>query len=500
MASLCLKDISFRYHSAVSVFDRLNLQFSEGFCGVVGENGSGKSTLLRLIAGEILPDQGSFIQSPSGMKVHYCVQELFESSAEIDEFMWNYEKEACRLKHELQLNEEDVSRFGTLSPGERKKWQIGAALCSQSDILMLDEPGNHIDTFSENLILNVLKRFRGIGIIVSHHRKWLDSLTNQTVWISPGKVEVYPKPYSLAKELRDRAREREGELLDAAKRQVKMLSQQLNQAKARSASAENSKKNVRKSGDSDSRTIAAGNQADWALARLSRDVSVLQNKKQRAEENSPKAPEKILGSSIFWNYEPSPSRMLFQIRENKISAGEKFCFSLDSFQLERNGRIHLKGPNGSGKSTFLKYLIQEGKISGDKVLYLPQEYSEKDVDTVLEEVKNLPPKVKGRVMTLFASLGGNPEKLLESSRLSPGEVRKLHLAVALGKEVWLLVMDEPTNHLDLPSVERLEHALCLFPGALFLVSHDEVFAKKCTERTFVIEEGKLREVFENANG
>ncbi len=84
--------------------------------------------------------------------------------------------------------------------------------------------------------------------------------------------------------------------------------------------------------------------------------------------------------------------------------------------------------------------------------------------------------MRGRVLTVLAALGVDPDRLLASRSLSPGEARKLMLAFALGRQVWALVLDEPTNHMDLPGVERLEAALATYPGALLLVSHDEVFA------------------------
>jgi ATPase subunit of ABC transporter with duplicated ATPase domains len=95
------------------------------------------------------------------------------------------------------------------------------------------------------------------------------------------------------------------------------------------------------------------------------------------------------------------------------------------------------------------------------------------------------------VLSLVASLGTDPVRLLATARPSPGEVRKLRIALALGRHVWALVLDEPTNHLDLPSIDRLGAALAAFPGALLPVTHDDAFAAACTGHTWVIEDRRV---------
>ncbi|MFP2912850.1 ABC transporter ATP-binding protein, partial [Pyxidicoccus sp. 3LFB2] len=97
----------------------------------------------------------------------------------------------------------------------------------------------------------------------------------------------------------------------------------------------------------------------------------------------------------------------------------------------------------------------------------------------------------GRVLSLVAALGVDPERLLASEQPSPGEARKLLIARGLGQHAWALVLDEPTNHLDLPSIERLEVALREYPGALLLVSHDAAFARACTSESWRVEHGQV---------
>ena len=105
-------------------------------------------------------------------------------------------------------------------------------------------------------------------------------------------------------------------------------------------------------------------------------------------------------------------------------------------------------------------------------------------------------RIRGRVLFVFAALGSDPERIVlrraaDAARLSPGEARKLALAMGLGRHAWALVLDEPTNHLDLPSVERVESALATFPGALVLVTHDDAFAARVTSRVLQVEAGRM---------
>src|SRR5205085_1033277 len=118
------------------------------------------------------------------------------------------------------------------------------------------------------------------------------------------------------------------------------------------------------------------------------------------------------------------------------------------------------------------------------VLHLPQEMTADEVASLTRAVASLDAERRGRVLSVFAALGSDPERVAHraggDATLSPGEARKLALAFGLGRHAWALVLDEPTNHLDLPTIERLERALAAFPGCIVLVTHDDAFAEACT--------------------
>jgi ATPase subunit of ABC transporter with duplicated ATPase domains len=168
-------------------------------------------------------------------------------------------------------------------------------------------------------------------------------------------------------------------------------------------------------------------------------------------------------------------------------AGTVELFDL-SLGVRRSDRIRLAGPNGSGKTSLLLALLEGASVPGERVLYLPQEADDEQVDAWLQELFGLPPVERGDVLSVVAALGSDPGRLLESERPSPGEARKLALALGLGVEHWLLLLDEPTNHLDLPSIERLETALNGYRGALVLVTHDDGLAASATTETISVGE------------
>src|SRR6202041_2774417 len=165
------------------------------------------------------------------------------------------------------------------------------------------------------------------------------------------------------------------------------------------------------------------------------------------------------GRSIFVDYVPAPVAKVFTLDEAAICAGDTSILEDVHLAVLRDAKIRVAGPNGIGKTTLLAAMLRGAHIARERILYLPQELTARDGIAMLDAVRDLNADDRGRVLTLVASLGIDPDQLLESSAPSPGEARKLAMAYGLGRQVWAMVLDEPTNHLDMPAIERVEGGL-----------------------------------------
>ena len=487
-AAIQLRNVVFSYPgSTTPVLDGLTVTFSRGFTGVVGGNGTGKSTLLKLVNSDLEPDKG-LIEGTED--VVYCEQRTDTPPALLEAMLLDDDSATFAMRGRLGIDDDFETRWQTLSHGERKRAQIGCALWQRPTALAVDEPTNHIDGKTRAQLLDALQQFNGIGLIVSHDRNLLDELCHQSVWLEPGLASVFPGGYSdalmlrneekgVAQRVRARAvKERDSLVREKVRRRAndakadRQLSKGNIDAKDHDAKARVNLKKLTSSG--------AGKRTSQLDGRLERA--------QNAVADARVSKEFELG--IWMPGSVSKRQNLLSVAAGSLEIGNGRTLTYPDLFMRPTDRVALTGNNGSGKSTLLRSLVTQLNVPPENTVYMPQEISAETSQRLLAEAKTLSKDLLGHVMTIVSRLGTRPGRLLESELASPGEIRKLMLALGMVRSPHLLIMDEPTNHLDLPSIEALERALKECPCGLLLVSHDQRFLHETTSVSWQLERDK----------
>ena len=484
---LQLNNISFAYDSfSKIIFQSVTLNIYNGWTGVIGPNGSGKTTFLKLCTNKLKPQEGKVIFPRYSV---YCEQRTDNCPVDIEYFIYSYNKTAIKLKSVLEIDEEYMSRWNTLSHGERKRVQIGNALYQEPDLLAMDEPANHLDSESKEIIKKALQSFKGIGLIVSHDRDLLNSLCGQCIFIEPPDITLYRGNYTETKIQYDEHIQYNKKMYNKfqkEKRRIESIIQKRKQL------AQNSDKRVSKRGinrrDHDSKAkinAARVTGKDGVGGKLVNQVQGRLN--QTIEKQKKYELKKEFRTGIEFNAESSKRRILFYEDSFEIYLGEARKLSIENLNINPTDKIGVTGKNGSGKSTLINYILKNLNLNRKNILYIPQEI---DVDTtkrIQKDIKNLKDDELGILMALITRLGSEPQRLLESELFSPGETRKLLFAFGVMNNPQIVIMDEPTNHLDIVAVESLENALKELSCALLLVSHDRLFLENLVNINWHIE-------------
>lgn len=487
-------NLSFSYQSATEeLFSEINLTLTQGWTALAGPNGAGKTTLLKLLSGELTPQTGG-IEKPG--EVYYCPQRTDSPPPTFEDLLYAFDGRAGKLISSLELDYDWPGRWDSLSHGERKRAQIATAIWLDPPVLAIDEPTNHLDEEARQMISRALESFDGIGLLVSHDRELGDRLCSRTIFVEPpGLIERAGGVSQAMEQLEQEELQRRREY-NSTKDEIRRLS---NEARRRQKLAEGAKSRVSKKGlalkDHDGR-------AKRDLARLSGKDGVggklLANMQGRVEQAEAKLQsislKKEYKGGIWIEAEQSRKHFLYRREESTLNFAGEGVLELPSLEIKATDKIALTGPNGGGKSSLLKEIVENIGLQPEKLLYLPQELKAEASVKVLEEIKRLPDKLLGRLLNIVSRLGSQPRRLLETAEPSPGEMRKLLLALGITRSPYLIIMDEPTNHLDLPSIGALEELLNGCPCALLLVSHDKRFVKKTTEIAWRLER-KEKEVY-----
>ena len=484
--AITFQDISFAYDTAsIPLFEMLSAHFTTGWTGVVGANGAGKTTILKLATGALEPQQGN-VQIPGDAL--YCPQRTDDIPENFADLIGAKDGDAYRIRRRLNIDDEWVERWDTLSHGERKRAQIGVMLWSRPQVLAIDEPTNHLDTEARDMLADALRSFDGIGLLVSHDRELLDTLCRQCLFAEPPEAVMRPGGYTQGAEQAGMEEEHTRKQLDLAKDATRRLHRQ---AAKRRESASRASRRLSKRG-LNRKDHAAKGKID--LARVTgkdtvdgRRLRQLEGRLNQAREKQKQLKvKKTYQTGIWLEGSRSKRNTLFDLPGGAIGLGGDRELRFENLSMSPGDRIAVTGPNGAGKSTLVRHIVQKLNLPEERVTYLPQEIDLKRSKDIMDGARGLPKDQLGHMMTVVSRLGSRPHRLLESDEPSPGEIRKVLLATGIAQTPHLIIMDEPTNHLDLPSIECLEEALGDCPCGLLLVSHDQRFLDSLTEKRWHI--------------
>lgn len=472
------------------VFDEADFFLEDGEkVGIIGINGTGKSTLLKIMAGLEQPDCGkviranhivvSYLKQQPDFRENETILEYVLREADMGHEQNNLESQAKTMLMNLEIT--DINqKIGELSGGQKKRVSLVAALLEPADILVLDEPTNHIDNAMSDWLENYLKKYKGALIMVTHDRYFLDAVCNRIVEVDKGKLYSYRANYSGFLQLK---MERE-EMCIASDRKRKSIMR---------------------------------NELAWimrgARARSTKQKARIQRYEEMKDTKDFARDEKIEISSASTRL----GRTTVELEHICMSYQDKVLIQDFSYIFLKNDRIGFVGPNGSGKTTLMKIIagrlepVSGRVIHGQtvKIGYYSQEIENSPQSgiaymnpksRVIDYIRDTAEYVKTRdgqisasqMLEKFLFTGEDQYGLIE--KLSGGEKRRLNLLRVLMEAPNVLILDEPTNDLDITTLTILEDYLDNFEGIVIIVSHDRYFLDRTVRRIFAFEgNGKIRQ-------
>jgi ATP-binding cassette subfamily F protein 3 len=501
-------------YAGVPVLHDISWQIEAGGkIGLIGANGSGKSTLLSLLAGSILPDTGT-VERSRQLRLGYLTQHMV---VEGERTLYDEVREAFRALLDMQTamtvlesrmaqnqaTEQDLQRYGVmleefqarqgyaiqarveatlfglgfrptdlaktvqqLSGGQKNMAALARVLLQEPDLLLLDEPSNHLDITATEWLEGVLRDYPGTVVVVSHDRYFLDRTVQEIVELEAHGIQHYTGNYSAyvtakATRLEQQRKAYEQQQAEVA-RQEEFIRRNLAGQKTRQAQSRRK-----------------------ALERLERLDQPQAGSRRMALD---------LATAGRESHEVVVCRKLSKAFGSHTVLRDLSC------TIYRGDKVGLMGPNGAGKSTFLRLLMaqdtpDQGLLRLGRnvtMAYYDQELRDLHPErTVLDEVWQLAPlKTVGEIRSYLARFLFRGEEVHQTiDQLSGGEKSRVSLAKLMLSPANLLVLDEPTNHLDIPAREVLEEALLAYSGTLLLVSHDRYFVDRIVTRLLYLRHG-----------
>ena len=527
---ITVNDVSVQF-GGTSLFSDVSFAINENDkIALMGKNGAGKSTLLKIIAGASKPSTGN-ISAPKEAVIAYLPQhlltqddatvmeetskafaEVFQMKAEIDDINEqltirtdyesddymkliervselsekfysieevNYEAEVEKVLKGLGFEREDFSRpTSEFSGGWRMRIELAKILLQKPDLILLDEPTNHMDIESIQWLEDFLINSAKAVMVISHDRAFVDNITNRTIEVTMGRIYDYKAKYSHYLELR---KDRRAHQQKAYEEQQKMI-------------AENMEFIERFKGT------------------YSKTLQV-QSRVKMLEKLQIVEVDEVDNSALRLKFPPSPRSGQYPVVVNELSKayGDHVVFKDASMVIERGQKVAFVGKNGEGKSTMIKAIMKEIDFAGKlemghnvQIGYFAQNQASlldeslsvfETIDQIA--VGDIRSKIKD-LLGAFMFSGDDTTKKVKV--LSGGEKTRLAMIKLLLEPVNVLILDEPTNHLDMKTKDIIKDALRDFDGTLILVSHDRDFLDGLAEKVFEFGHKRVKEHFEDIKG
>ena len=503
MNLLSVEEISKSYGEKI-IFDSISFGVNQGQkIALIAKNGCGKSSILNIIAGEDSPDKGQVVFR-KGIKVAYLSQEplldpkltvkesvlradnpILSIISEYDKALknpedqesyqkafdamdqaqaWDFETQYKKILFKLKLNDLNA-KVGSLSGGQKKRIALCNALLKQPELLILDEPTNHIDLEMIEWLESYFSKEKITLLMVTHDRYFLERVCNEIIELDQSKLYSYKGNYSYYLEKRDARIAQEN--VEAHKTKLhfkKELEWMRRQPKARTTKSK---------------------------SRIE-DFKIIKEKASLRRED-----HKV---QLEINMERLGSKMIEMHKVSKAFGDTTILNGFD-YVFQRNERIGIIGKNGTGKSTFLNMLTSNEEVDSGKIIWgetlkfgyytqsgIPYKEGQKVIDVIREYGDYIPLK-KGKKISaqqlLERFLFDRKKQYDFVDKLSGGERKRLYLCTVLIQNPNFLILDEPTNDLDIITLNVLENFLLDFPGCLIVVSHDRYFMDKIIDHLFV---------------
>lgn len=533
MIAVHLDHIQFAYGHETLFTDLVWQIHADRRVGLIGSNGCGKSTLLNIVAGQIECDEG-FVIRKDGLSVGVLNQhpdldpdesiwdavitasqqiaELEQEMQAVDERLADpqvygnsktlvrvlaqqenmlakytqiggpsYEGRIQSVLQKLGFNESQFSQpIHELSGGQKKLVGLARLMVMNPDLLLLDEPDNHLDLEGKAYLEAFLLQHKGAVILVSHDRYLLDLVVDEIVEMEAGQLTHYPGEYSTYMFEKQARLQRQEQVFQAQQKEIKRLEQAAQRMLTWGAVYDNEKFSRR---------------GKAMLKRL--------DKMDRVEQ--PLAEQRRMGLNLSgWRgsqkvLELIDLDMAFRAEEE----AQLILFTALNLQIWHGERVGLVGPNGAGKTVLFSLILGELEASGGRIVqgpsvrtgYFAQEHETLDMSaTLIDTVRQAKALSETAAVAFLNRFLFTYEQVRNPIRtLSGGERSRLQIALLMLSDANFLLLDEPTNNLDIASAETLEAALAEFEGSALIISHDRYFLDQVVDRIIELEHGSLRE-------